>query len=132
MLSSHFNNLLVLNSPSFLGSDGSGSSTLSSDFDKRISQLRQNLNHAVWRFGLVSGFRSSDNSIEFCMQSARLSREYPPDADSCDFKGEEMHGKSESVLSQMLSSPESLAHLCLQKGSLFQAQQVIKVFQLEG
>ena len=66
------------------------------------------------------------------MESSRLSRGDPPDADGCDFKGEKIHGKSENLLSQMLSSPESLAHLCLQKGSLFQAQQVIKVFQLEG
>ena len=107
-------------------------SILSSDFDKRISQLRQNLNHAIWRFELVSGFNSGDNSTEFTMKRIRSSREDPPLTNSCDFEEKEICNTSEHVLSQMLSSPESLAHLCLQKGSLLQAQQVIKVFQLEG
>ena len=105
---------------------------MSSDFDRRISQLQQNLNHAIWRFELVSGFNSDDNSAENSMEDAHSVEKEPIDASRSNFKVRISEGKSEHLLSQMLSSPESLAHLCLQKGSMLQAQQVIKVFQLEG
>ena len=105
---------------------------MASDFDRRISQIQQNLNHAIWRFELVSGFHYDDNLGECSTEDAYSVQKEPSNASRPNFERKMGEGRSEHVLSQMLSSPESLAHLCLQKGSMLQAQQVIKVFQLEG
>ena len=104
----------------------------SSNFDRRISQLRQNVNHAIWRYELVSGCSSVENSVELSLKVRSSSFEEPSETSSIDLEATQFNGKPDHLLSQMLSSPDSLAHLCLQKGSLVQAQQVIKVFQLEG
>ena len=79
------------------------------------------------------GFDSAEDSSDWLVEPAKDSiEEHVCDGSSISCKYSDVQEGNDKLLSQMLSSPESLAHLCLQKGSLLQAQQVIKVFQLEG
>ena len=110
---------------------------MGSELDDGIAQLQKNVNDALWRLQLVSGFnrclqddadRSKQSSIE--TEGSSDSQQSPATRDGPDTT--QVARKEKQLLSQLLSSPESLVHLCLRKGSMVQAEQVIKMFQLEG
>eukprot|EP00795_Rhopilema_esculentum_P014543 gene14543-5610_t len=105
-------------------------------FDQRVSHLRQSINDASWRLQLVSdlcSFPQEEN--DSALPAAKADQ---PSVDT-DSEGEYDEvpcignsGESEQLVARMLSSSESLVHLCLQKDSLLRGKQVIKMFQLEG
>ena len=112
-------------------------STVSSELDDGIAQLQKNVNDALWRLQLVSGFNrclqdDEDRSRQSSIETEGSSDSQQPPASRDDRVTTQVVRKEKQLLPQLLSSPESLVHLCLRKGSMVQAEQVIKMFQLEG
>ena len=98
--------------------------------------MRQSIIDASWRLQLVSDLCClSQEENDFALPAAKEDQPCV-DMDSERERGEVAcmgnSGESEQLVARMLSSPESLVHLCLQKDSLLQGKQVIKMFQLEG
>ena len=110
---------------------------MGSELDDGIAQLQKNVNDALWRLQLVSGFNrclqdNSNHSRQSSIETEESSDSQRSSAIRDDHETMQLVRKEKQLLPQLLSSPESLVHLCLRKGSMVQTEQVIKMFQLES